>query len=116
METNDMSVLSNEIDHALSECFQKHKQEIADSNQGFKAGFGLTLTGVLTTTVVALKPSFLSFVPEWLLPMLGSATLFEIINATIQHLRSVRRINNSPVGILWQAKSKYQKDRGAGED
>jgi hypothetical protein len=110
MEVNNIVKLSSEIDYNLNECFRKHKIEIKSTKSNFKADVAVTISGVLATAVVALKPSFLSFIPDWILPVVGAATLNEMVKTAVLHIRTLKQLNNSPVGILWKIKKKNQKN------
>ena len=101
--------LAREIDYNLSNEFKKHQSEISSLDQHFTQMLAIEGTTCLASVVAAIQPAFLTFLPDvitYSIGIIGAAKLKDIINSTVNYLREKKRLHNTPIGILWQAKNK----------
>jgi hypothetical protein len=105
---DDLDRVAREIDHKLAEAIAAHQDKAEALDASFRSDLkipGLTLLG---SVAVALEPGLAPIIPAFLSKLagiVGVGKLTEIAKASARHFRERKSLGQTPVGILWKART-----------
>lgn len=106
----DIAEITKQIDYNLSTALKNHQEEKMKLDKTFRSELAISGTTFLLSVASAIVPSILATVPLWLSGIVGTTSLKSVIQKTAEYLRERKKLSQTPMGILWQARSDEKKE------
>jgi hypothetical protein len=110
---DELEGIAPQVDYNLRAVLQQHQDEIEKLDKSFRSELALSGSTFLLSLAAAVQPSLSPLAPNWMTTIgsvIGTTSLHGVVKATIEYLRDRKSLGKSPIGILWKARNKSQKD------